>query len=52
MEGLLVPSVNLCQISSGGQTGVDRAAFDVALALGLPIGGWCPQGRPAEDGQI
>ena len=40
------------KIVSGGQTGVDRAAFDVALALGLPIGGWCPQGRRAEDGRI
>ena len=37
---------------SGGQTGVDRAALDVALELGLPCGGWCPQGRRAEDGPI
>ncbi len=40
------------KIVSGGQTGVDRAALDVALALGLPIGGWYPQGRRAEDGVI
>jgi hypothetical protein len=40
------------KIVSGGQTGVDRAALDVALALGMPCGGWCPQGRSAEDGQI
>lgn len=40
------------KIVSGGQTGVDRAALDVALALGLPIGGWCPKGRRAEDGRI
>jgi hypothetical protein len=40
------------QIVSGGQTGVDRAALDVALELGLPCGGWCPQGRLAEDGPI
>ena len=39
-------------IVSGGQTGVDRAALDVALALGLTHGGWCPAGRRAEDGRI
>jgi putative molybdenum carrier protein len=37
------------RIVSGGQTGVDRAALDVALALGIPHGGWCPKGRLAED---
>ena len=40
------------RIVSGGQTGVDRAALDVAIALGLPCGGWCPQARRAEDGPI
>ncbi len=40
------------RIVSGGQTGVDRAALDAALALGLPCGGWCPAGRRAEDGVI
>jgi hypothetical protein len=40
------------KIVSGGQTGVDRAALDMALALGVPCGGWCPKGRRAEDGQI
>ena len=40
------------KIVSGGQTGVDRAALDVALELGLPCGGWCPRGRRAEDGPI
>jgi len=39
-------------IVSGGQTGVDRAALDAALALGLALGGWCPLGRRAEDGPI
>jgi predicted Rossmann-fold nucleotide-binding protein len=39
-------------IYSGGQTGVDRAALDIALELGLPCGGWCPRGRRAEDGTI
>jgi hypothetical protein len=40
----------LARIVSGGQTGVDRAALDVALELGLPCGSWCPRGRRAEDG--
>jgi len=39
-------------VLSGGQTGVDRAALDAALALGIPCGGWCPRGRLAEDGTI
>jgi hypothetical protein len=39
-------------IVSGGQTGVDRAALDVALELGLPCGGFCPRGRLAEDGPL
>jgi hypothetical protein len=39
-------------IVSGGQTGVDRAALDVALEQGIPCGGWCPPGRAAEDGSI
>ena len=40
------------RIISGGQTGVDRAALDVALERGIECGGWCPQGRRAEDGTI
>jgi hypothetical protein len=40
------------RIVSGGQTGVDRAALDAALAAGLGCGGWCPAGRWAEDGEI
>jgi hypothetical protein len=40
------------KIISGGQTGVDRAALDAALELGLPVGGWCPKSRRAEDGPI
>ena len=37
------------KIISGGQTGVDRAALDVAIERHLPCGGWCPQGGWAED---
>ncbi|HET7463135.1 MAG TPA: putative molybdenum carrier protein [Longimicrobium sp.] len=40
------------KIISGGQTGVDRAALDLALELGMECGGWCPAGRWAEDGPI
>jgi hypothetical protein len=40
------------KIVAGGQTGVDRAALEWALAKGLPHGGWCPRGRKAEDGRI
>jgi len=40
------------KIVSGGQTGVDRAALDMALEIGIPCGGWCPRGRRAEDGTI
>ncbi|MEW6541978.1 MAG: putative molybdenum carrier protein, partial [Nitrospirota bacterium] len=40
------------KIVSGGQTGVDRAALDVALQLGIPCGGWCPKGRKAEGGRV
>lgn len=40
------------RIVSGGQTGVDRAALDVAIASGIEHGGWCPAGRLAEDGVV
>jgi hypothetical protein len=40
------------KIISGGQTGADRAALDVAMKMGIPVGGWCPRGRKAEDGPI
>lgn len=40
------------KIITGGQTGVDRAALDVAIELRLPHGGWCPARRRAEDGRI
>src|SRR5208282_3163138 len=37
------------KLLSGGQSGVDRAVLDVALARGIAYGGWCPQGGWAED---
>lgn len=37
---------------SGGQTGVDRGAFETAIRLGLDFGGWAPSGFRAEDGRI
>ncbi|RQW89064.1 MAG: hypothetical protein EHM79_04340 [Geobacter sp.] len=40
------------KIISGGQTGVDRAALDAGLRYGIAVGGWCPAGRRAEDGQV
>jgi Circularly permutated YpsA SLOG family len=45
-------AVRVRRVVSGGQTGVDRAALDVAAELGLAHGGWCPRGRRAEDGPI
>jgi hypothetical protein len=39
----------LMKILSGGQTGVDRAALDAAVEMGIDYGGWCPQGGWAED---
>ncbi len=36
-------------ILSGGQTGVDRAGLDAAIAAGLRYDGWCPKGGWAED---
>lgn len=40
------------KLISGGQTGVDRAALDVALKHGIECGGWCPAGRLDELGTI
>ncbi len=39
----------MLKILSGGQTGVDRAALDVAIERGLAYGGWCPKDGWAED---
>jgi len=43
---------SLVRIVSGGQTGVDRAALDAAMARGIACGGWVPRGRRAEDGRV
>jgi hypothetical protein len=37
------------KIICGGQTGVDRAALDVARECRIAYGGWCPRGGWAED---
>ena len=47
-----MPHNFIAKVIAGGQTGVDRAALDAAMAAGLLIGGWCPKGRRAEDGVI
>jgi len=41
--------VGLIRIRTGGQTGVDRAALQLAVELGIPYCGWCPRGGWAED---
>jgi len=40
------------KIISGGQTGADQAAIDVAINLGIPYGGWLPMGRKTEKGPL
>src|SRR5210317_1233454 len=42
----------ISKIISGGQTGADRAALDVAIKLDIPHGGWIPKGRITEDGTL
>ncbi|HCY88180.1 MAG TPA: hypothetical protein DHV36_23790 [Desulfobacteraceae bacterium] len=42
----------LSQIVSGGQTGADRAALDVAIKFNIPHGGWITKGRRTEDGTL
>ena len=40
------------KIISGGQTGANRAAFDVAIKFNFLIGGWIPKKRKTEDGRL
>ena len=40
------------KIVSGGQTGADRAALDIAIKLSFPHGGWIPKGGKTEDGTL
>lgn len=40
------------KIISGGQTGVETAALDVAIKLGVPHGGWTSRGRRNDDGPL
>lgn len=44
-----MPTPRIAHLVSGGQTGADRAALDVAVRHDLPYGGWCPRGGWAED---
>jgi len=48
----IVGTSSLRKVVSGGQTGVDRAALDAAMKLGIAVGGWCPRGRKALAGVI
>lgn len=43
-------AVGIEKIISGGQTGADRAALDVAIEFAIPHGGWIPKGRKTEGG--
>ena len=40
------------KIISGGQTGADQAALDMAIELGFEHGGWIPRGRKTENGLL
>jgi predicted Rossmann-fold nucleotide-binding protein len=44
-----VARVSRLVIVTGGQSGVDRAALDVAIELAIPYAGFCPRGGWAED---
>jgi hypothetical protein len=40
------------KVISGGQTGVDQAGLDAAIALDIKHGGFCPRNRRSEKGPI
>lgn len=44
--------MQISKIVSGGQTGADRGGWDAAIHCEIPIGGWIPLHRLAEDGAI
>jgi hypothetical protein len=48
----VMPTYQISEIHSGGQTGVDRAALDIAITFEIPYKGWCPKGRWSEDNSI
>lgn len=52
VKHIVMAEFRIEKVVSGGQTGVDRVALDVAIYLDIPHGGWCPRGRRAEDGRI
>jgi len=42
--------MKISKVISGGQNGTDQAALRAAKALGIPTGGWMPQGWKTLDG--
>lgn len=44
--------MSVLKVISGAQTGVDRAALDAAIELGISHGGWVPKVRLAEIGPV
>ena len=52
MNKTIESAKSIITLRSGGQTGVDRAALDVAIAKNIPYSGWCPKGGWAEDLQV
>lgn len=40
----------ITKLISGGQTGADRTALEVAESLGIPTGGWAPAGWRTDAG--
>lgn len=47
--GMALRSERVALVVTGGQSGADRAATDVAIELAVPYGGWVPLGGWAED---
>ncbi len=51
-EGGVSHEAAVTTLLSGGQAGAERAVLDWAIENQVEHGGWCPQGRRAEDGII